>query len=83
MFMCPECGASQPVPGQCAADRWPLAPAGDDGLLGTVIGAYRVARLLGVGGIGPGLPAPENAKPAQWFGNATGAFSASFPDACP
>ena len=52
MFVCPECGASQPVPGQCAADRWPLAPAGDDGLLGTAIGAYRVARLLGVGGMG-------------------------------
>jgi serine/threonine protein kinase len=52
MFVCPECGASQPGPGQCAADRWTLAPAGDDGLLGTAIGAYRVARLLGVGGMG-------------------------------
>ncbi len=52
MFVCPECGASQPAPGSCAADRWPLAPAGDDGLLGTAIGAYRVARLLGVGGMG-------------------------------
>jgi serine/threonine-protein kinase len=52
MFVCPECGASQPAPGPCPADRWPLAPAGDDGLIGTTIGAYRVARLLGVGGMG-------------------------------
>src|SRR5262252_2413418 len=52
MYVCPECGASQPVPGHCPVDRWPLAPAGDDGLLGTTIGAYRVARLLGVGGMG-------------------------------
>src|SRR5215470_12807279 len=52
MFVCPEYGASQPVPGQCPVDRWPLAPAGDDGLLGAVIGAYRIARLLGVGGMG-------------------------------
>jgi serine/threonine-protein kinase len=29
-----------------------MAPAGDDGLLGAAIGAYRVARLLGVGGMG-------------------------------
>jgi hypothetical protein len=27
--------------------------------------------------------APEKAKPAQWFGSVTGAFSASAPDACP
>src|SRR5215831_1841747 len=52
MYVCPECGASQPVPGHCGADRWPLAPAGDDGLLGATIGAYRIARLLGVGGMG-------------------------------
>src|SRR3954467_10282374 len=52
MLVCPECDASQPVPGPCPADLWQLAPAGDDGLLGTAIGAYRVARLLGVGGMG-------------------------------
>jgi serine/threonine protein kinase len=52
MFVCPECGASQPSPGQCASDRSPLAAIGEDTLLGTAIGAYRVARLLGVGGMG-------------------------------
>jgi serine/threonine-protein kinase len=52
MFVCPECGASSPVPGPCPADRHQLAPVGDDALLGTTVGAYRVARLLGVGGMG-------------------------------
>ncbi|HEY5949387.1 MAG TPA: serine/threonine-protein kinase [Kofleriaceae bacterium] len=52
MFVCAECGASQPMPGHCSADRSQLLPAGDDLLLGMTIGAYRVARLLGVGGMG-------------------------------
>jgi serine/threonine protein kinase len=52
MFVCAECGASQPVPGNCGADRSPLQPIGDDRLLGQTIGAYRVARLLGIGGMG-------------------------------
>jgi serine/threonine protein kinase len=52
MFVCPECGASQPVPGYCGTDRSPLEPVGEDVLLGTTVGAYRVARLLGVGGMG-------------------------------
>jgi len=52
MFVCPECGASQAAPGACVHDGWPLAPVGEDLLIGTTIGAYRVARLLGVGGMG-------------------------------
>jgi len=52
MFVCAECGASQPMPGMCIADGSPLMPIGDDLLLGTTIGAYRVACLLGVGGMG-------------------------------
>ncbi|MEJ7603533.1 MAG: protein kinase [Kofleriaceae bacterium] len=52
MFVCPECGGPQPVDGHCPADRTQLAPIGEDVLLGTTIGAYRVARLLGIGGMG-------------------------------
>src|SRR4051812_25636112 len=52
MFVCAECGASQQVPGHCTADGTPLQPIGDDMLLGQAIGPYRVARLLGVGGMG-------------------------------
>ena len=50
--MCPECGSSQPAPGRCAADGTQLSPIGEDILLGTTIGVYRVARLLGIGGMG-------------------------------
>ncbi|HEY5920408.1 MAG TPA: protein kinase [Kofleriaceae bacterium] len=52
MFVCAECGASQPVQGQCTADGSPLLHIGDDLLLGQTIGAYRIARLLGIGGMG-------------------------------
>jgi serine/threonine protein kinase len=52
MFVCPECGGSQPIGGHCPFDGLPLAEIGEDVLLGTTIGAYRVARLLGIGGMG-------------------------------
>ena len=52
MFVCPECGASQAQAGACANDRTPLVPQGEELLLGTTIGPYRVARLLGIGGMG-------------------------------
>ena len=52
MFVCPECGATQPAAGHCPNDGTPITPIGEDVLLGTTIGAYRVARLLGIGGMG-------------------------------
>jgi serine/threonine-protein kinase len=52
MFVCPECGLPQPQMGHCPQDGTPLAPRGDDLILGQTLGAYRVARLLGVGGMG-------------------------------
>ncbi len=51
MFVCPECGWSKPSPGTCS-DGNALVAAGDDVLLGMHVGPYRVARLLGVGGMG-------------------------------
>ena len=42
----------QPAAGFCPVDGNHLAPIGEDLLLGTTIGAYRVARLLGIGGMG-------------------------------
>ncbi|MDQ3370817.1 MAG: serine/threonine protein kinase, partial [Myxococcota bacterium] len=52
MFVCPECGGSLPLEGRCPADGVAVQPIGEDLLLGTTIGAYRVARLLGIGGMG-------------------------------
>src|SRR5207249_9231373 len=52
MFVCSECGTSLPAAGRCPADGAPLVPITDDFLLGQTIGPYRVARLLGVGGMG-------------------------------
>src|SRR5690349_1628697 len=52
MYVCSECGAPQPTEGRCPADGTQLSAIGEDVLLGTTIGAYRVARLLGIGGMG-------------------------------
>lgn len=52
MYVCPECGAAQPTEGRCLVDGSLAAAVGEDLLLGTTIGAYRVARLLGIGGMG-------------------------------
>jgi hypothetical protein len=51
VYVCPECGWSQPTDGRCQ-DGTALASIGDDVLLGTQLGPYRIARLLGVGGMG-------------------------------
>ncbi len=52
MFVCPECGVQSGASGHCPADGAPFAAVGEDLLLGTTIGVYRVARLLGIGGMG-------------------------------
>jgi serine/threonine protein kinase len=52
MFVCPECGSTSPSPGHCTVDGTQLASNVEDLLLGTTIGAYRIARLLGIGGMG-------------------------------
>ncbi len=52
MFVCPDCGHSQPLAGPCPSDQTALIARGDDVLLGQPVGAYRIARLLGVGGMG-------------------------------
>ncbi|MEO8700473.1 MAG: serine/threonine-protein kinase [Kofleriaceae bacterium] len=52
MFVCSECGGPQPTDGACPNDGMRLVAIGEDVLLGTTIGAYRIARLLGIGGMG-------------------------------
>src|SRR5215831_16944760 len=52
MFVCTECGASEGSPGYCPNDGTQLVSNSEDPLLGQQIGPYRVARLLGIGGMG-------------------------------
>ncbi len=52
IHVCPECGGQLASEGHCPADGTQVMPIGEDLLLGTTIGAYRIARLLGVGGMG-------------------------------
>jgi len=52
MFVCPDCGHSQPTDGACPHDQTALLTNAEDTLLGHTVGAYRVAKLMGVGGMG-------------------------------
>ena len=50
-YVCPACGLAHDAPGRCPTDGEPLALASDP-MLGATVGRYRVARLLGAGGMG-------------------------------
>jgi serine/threonine protein kinase len=52
MHVCPECGRGVPQAGFCPEDGARLAVRSEDLLLGETLGKFRVARLLGVGGMG-------------------------------
>src|SRR5690349_15331778 len=51
MFVCGECGERASAPGQCPADGVQLAIA-TDAMLGSEVARYRLARVLGTGGMG-------------------------------
>ncbi len=51
VYVCEECGQSYGGPGNCACGGR-LQPWGEDPLLGQMVGSYRIARLLGAGGMG-------------------------------
>src|SRR5262249_6250085 len=51
MFVCPACGQRSEGGGQCASDGSALEQT-HDALLGTEIVRYRLARMLGEGGMG-------------------------------
>ena len=52
MYVCTDCGLSQPHAGNCPNDATAMVDGADDVLLGQTVGAYRVAKLMGVGGMG-------------------------------
>ncbi len=52
MYVCGECGASQPPSGPCQVCGGATGSNAEDALLGASVGPYRIARLLGVGGMG-------------------------------
>ncbi|HEY1556813.1 MAG TPA: serine/threonine-protein kinase [Kofleriaceae bacterium] len=51
MFVCGECGSRYERAGYCATDGQPIAEVSDP-LLGSEVGRYRLARVLGEGGMG-------------------------------
>ncbi|HEY3358207.1 MAG TPA: serine/threonine-protein kinase [Polyangia bacterium] len=51
-LVCSACGEEWPDGRHCPRDGAPLGDAGDDPLPGTVVGSYRIAALIGAGGMG-------------------------------
>jgi hypothetical protein len=52
MFVCPECGTTAPTQIRCPQDGVRLVDGRQDPMLGTTAGAYRIASVLGRGGMG-------------------------------
>jgi serine/threonine protein kinase len=50
--VCGECGHTAREPGTCPRHQRALRPAGDDTMLGELVGRYRIAEFLGAGGMG-------------------------------
>ena len=52
MFVCKECGSSFTEGGFCTTDGAELVDASGDPLLGQAVGSYRIASIIGAGGMG-------------------------------
>jgi eukaryotic-like serine/threonine-protein kinase len=52
MFVCPDCGSRSGAAGFCTEHGRQLRAAGDDPLLGSMVGSYRIADTIGEGGMG-------------------------------
>jgi serine/threonine protein kinase len=52
MFVCPVCASSFQAGGFCTEDGASLVDGASDPLLGTNVGSYRLAKLIGRGGMG-------------------------------
>lgn len=52
MFVCPACATTADAGGFCTEDGTVLVDGATDPLLGITVGSYRLARLLGKGGMG-------------------------------
>ena len=52
MNVCPECGLAYNEGGFCSQDGAQLIVTSEDPLLGTMVGPYRIAHLVGAGGMG-------------------------------
>jgi serine/threonine protein kinase len=52
MFVCPECASTSDIAGRCLRDGADRVDGTFDPMLGLLVGSYRVAALLGSGGMG-------------------------------
>ena len=52
MHVCRECGLTSPTGGACHSDGTVMTIREDDPLVGATIGPYRIAQVIGIGGMG-------------------------------